>query len=152
MEKKKIKEKTEEKNKLIIVIRIAGEVKIKKDIESTLYNLRLRRKYSAVLVNNEKELLGMIEKVKYFVAYGEINKEVLAKLIKARAKKIDKKNFNAEEIAEKLIEGENLKKLGFKPFFRLHPPRKGIKSKIQYPKGVLGNNKENINKLVERML
>ena len=94
----------------------------------------------------------MVEKVKYFVAYGEINKEVLAKLIKARAKKMDKKNFNAEEIAEKLIEGENLKKLGFKPFFRLHPPRKGIKSKIQYPKGVLGNNKENINKLVERML
>jgi hypothetical protein len=42
--------------------------------------------------------------------------------------------------------------MGIKPFFRLHPPRKGINSKIQYPKGVLGNNKEDINKLIERML
>jgi hypothetical protein len=39
-----------------------------------------------------------------------------------------------------------------KGFFRLHPPRKGIKSKLQYPKGVLGDNKESINKLIERML
>ena len=42
--------------------------------------------------------------------------------------------------------------LDLKPFFRLHPPRGGIKSKIHFPKGVLGNNKEKINDLVERML
>ena len=39
-----------------------------------------------------------------------------------------------------------------KGFFRLHPPRKGINSKLQYPKGVLGDNKKDINKLIERML
>ncbi|KKL95423.1 hypothetical protein LCGC14_1854700, partial [marine sediment metagenome] len=43
-------------------------------------------------------------------------------------------------------------KLNLKPFFRLHPPRKGIKSKLHFPKGVLGDNKEKINDLVLRML
>jgi len=46
----------------------------------------------------------------------------------------------------KKVDGE------LKPFFRLHPPRGGLKnSKEPFPKGVLGYNKE-INELVERML
>jgi large subunit ribosomal protein L30 len=41
-----------------------------------------------------------------------------------------------------------------KPFFRLHPPRKGIESKKHFGvgKGVLGNNGDGINDLVLRML
>jgi large subunit ribosomal protein L30 len=44
--------------------------------------------------------------------------------------------------------------LNIKPFFRLHPPRGGIDSAKHFgiKKGVLGNNKESINKLIERML
>lgn len=140
-------------NKLIIAVRISGMVKIKADIENTLHRLRLRRKYSCVLVDSKKkDVVGMLEKAKYYVAFGEIDKEILIKLLKARGQKIDKKEFDAEEIAEKLIEGKNLNEVGFKPFFRLHPPRKGIKSKLHYPKGVLGDNGKDINKLVERML
>ena len=71
------------------------------------------------------------KKVKYYVAYGEIDKETYDQLLKARGRKVNGK---------------------LKPFFRLHPPRKGIKSKLQYPKGVLGNNKADINKLIVRML
>ncbi len=74
----------------------------------------------------------MLKKVKFYVAYGPLSKDTHDKLVKARGKK-----------------GADGK---LKPFFRLHPPRKGIKSKIQYPKGVLGNNKADINKLIERML
>jgi large subunit ribosomal protein L30 len=94
----------------------------------------------------------MIEKVKHYVSFGEIEKETLIKLLKARAQRVDKKQFKAEEVAEELISGKSLNELGFKPFFRLHPPRKGIRSKILAKDGgVLGHNKE-INKLVERML
>jgi hypothetical protein len=50
------------------------------------------------------------------------------------------------------MEGKKLADFKLKGFFRLHPPRKGIDSKLQYPKGVLGNNKKDINKLIERML
>ena len=102
--------------------------------------------------SDNRDTMGMLEQVKFFVAYGNIDKETLAKLINARGQKVDGKKFNAEEVAEELINGKSLSDLGFKPFFRLHPPRGGIDSKIQYPKGVLGNNKNDINKLVERML
>jgi large subunit ribosomal protein L30 len=117
---------------LTAVIRISGIVGVPEHIENTLYRLRLRRKYVCVVINtNNKSIQGALEKVKFYIAYGEISKETHDKLIKARGKKVDGK---------------------LKPFFRLHPPRGGIKSKLQYPKGVLGNNKKDINKLIERML
>ena len=146
-------EQTEKKGKLILVIRIGGMVKVRKDIAKTLDRLRLRRKYTAVLVNENKNSMGMIDKVKHVVAYGYIEKDTLIKLIKERGQVIGKnKNIDFEKIADNLIKEKSLIELGLKPFFRLHPPRKGIKSKLQYPKGVLGNNKKDINKLVERML
>jgi len=118
---------------MIAVIRIAGMTGINKKIAETLDRLKLRRKYVCVLIDeSNKEMMGMINKVKDFVAYGNINKETEDELVKARGKKD--------------VEGN------LKPFFRLHPPRGGIKSKVHYPKGVLGNNKEDINKLIERML
>lgn len=149
-----MEQKTEKNLKdLVVVIRIAGGVKVKSDIKNTLERLRLRRKYSCILINSRNpSMSGMLEKVKFSVAFGNINKETLASLLKLRGKKIDKKKFNSDESAEQLIKGKNLEDLGFKPFFRLHPPRGGIKSKLQYPKGILGDNKENINKLVMRML
>jgi large subunit ribosomal protein L30 len=140
-------------SKLLAVVRIKGEVKVKPDVKDTLYRLRLRRKYSCVLINPEnKNFNGMIYVIKHSVAYGEISEDILAKLIEARGKKIDNSKFDSAKVAKELIQGKKLSELGFKPFFRLHPPRKGINSKLQYPKGVLGNNHEGINKLIERML
>jgi large subunit ribosomal protein L30 len=154
-EKKESKLKIVEtkENKLLAIIRIKGEVKVKPDVDETLYRLRLRRKYTCVLLNPEnKNFKGMIDVVKHSVAFGEIEKETLEKLMKLRGKKIDKKDFDSAKVTEELFSGKKLEELGFKPFFRLHPPRKGIKSKLQYPKGVLGNNNKDINKLIERML
>ena len=50
------------------------------------------------------------------------------------------------------LKAGKMDELSIKPFFRLHPPRGGIKSKVHFPKGVLGNNKEKINELIMRML
>lgn len=152
-----IKEKpkaAEASNKnLICIIRITGEVKVKPEIVETLYRLRLRKKYACTLINpNNKGLAGMVNRVKHSVAYGEIDEETLAALLKARGKSINNKKINYEEAAKELMNGKTLTELGLKPFFRLHPPRKGINSKLQYPKGVLGNNGKNINELVRRML
>ena len=123
-----------QENKMTIaVIRISGKVNLRTPIVQTLDRLRIRRKYTCVLIDEKNpEIMGMVMKVKDFVAYGPISKEMEKKLIEARGKKD--------------IEGN------LKPYFRLHPPRKGINSKLPYPKGVLGNNKEDINKLIERML
>ena len=143
------------KSDLIAIIRISGMVKVKQEFNEALYRLRLRRKYACVIIKPNKTNLGMLEKVKHYVAFGEISKPVLLKLIKERAKSIegDKKEIkiDAEKVVEGLISGKSLSEFGLKPFFRLHPPRKGIDSKRPYPDGVLGKNKE-INELVERML
>ncbi len=163
-----VKEKKAESQGLIAVVRIAGEVEIKKEIVNTLYRLRLRRKYSCTLIDSKNMgLMGMLNKVRHQVAFGEIDEEMLVRLLNARGQKVEKaslldksnenskkaaKTVNYEEAASELMNGKTLTELGFKGFFRLHPPRKGIKSKQIYPKGVLGNHKKDINKLIERML
>lgn len=110
-------------------------VKVNKDIEETLYRLRLRKKYACVVLEKPtKEQQGMIKKVKDFVAYGEIDEATYKKLVEKRGKK-DRDNK-------------------LKPFFRLHPARGGIDSKKHFgvSKGVLGDNGKEISKLIERML
>ena len=78
---------------------------------------------------------------------------MLVRLIENRGKRKDKKEItNPEKLAEELEKNKTMEEAGLKPFFRLHPPRRGIKNtKLSFPRGVLGNNKE-INQLVEKML
>lgn len=115
---------------MIAIIRIKGEVGLRREIKETLDRLRLKKKYSCIVLEKpSKSELGMLKKVKDFVAYGNIDKETFDELVKKRGKK-------------------------GKKFFRLHPPRKGIESKKHFGvgKGVLGDNKEKINGLIRRML
>ena len=112
---------------MIAVIRIKGQVKLRKDVVETFDRLKLRKKYSCRVLEPTKENMGMIKKVENQVAFGEISDETYKKLVEKRKTKI-------------------------KDFFRLHPPRGGIKTKVHFPKGVLGNHKEKINELIERML
>ena len=138
---------------MICLIRIKGDVGLKKEIRETLVRLRLRRKYSCVVLNPTKEQLGMIKKSRDFVAFGEIDKKTFEKLIDSRGQLIKKsKKIDSKKIIEDLEKGKKYEELNLKPFFRLHPPRKGINSKLHFPKGVLGDNKEKINNLIMRML
>ena len=139
---------------MIAIIRIKGMVNINEDVENTLSRLRLRRKYACTLVDmNNNEINGMVKKIRNFVAYGEIDKPTLIDLIKQRGQNLDKtKKIDPEKISEILLKEKKFNNTGIKPFFRLHPPRGGIKSREHFPKGVLGNNKEKINDLIKRML
>lgn len=138
---------------MIIIIRIAGEINISKDIAELLHRMRLRRKYSAVLIHPTAETKFILKKLRDFVAYGEISQEMLKELIEKRAQPLGKKKIDIASTIEKL-ETKKLDSLDIKPFFRLHPPRKGIDSKLHFPikKGVLGDNGEKINDLLRRML
>ncbi|MEK6928880.1 MAG: uL30 family ribosomal protein [Nanoarchaeota archaeon] len=138
---------------MIIVIRISGLVEVPKKIQETLFRMRLRRKYSAVLIKPTFQNLAMLKKIRNFIAYGDISKEMLSALLEKRAASVDGKKIDVEKVIEQL-EKKDLESLGIKPFFRLHPPRKGIDSKLHFPirKGVLGDNKGKINDLVRRML
>ena|SRR3989304_4043348 len=138
---------------MICIIRIRGDTKVDGDVRETFDRLRLRRKYSCIVINPNKEQTGMIRKIEDSVAFGEINKDVFEKLIDARGQRINKgKKVDSKKAAEEIGKGKKYEDLNLKPFFRLHPPRGGIKSKVHFPRGVLGNNGEKINNLVLRML
>ncbi len=124
--KKETPKKTGEK---IAVIRIRGPVKLPIKINNTLDMLKLKKKNVCVIINVTPSILGMVEKVKSFVTYGQIDDETLKLLI-------DKK--------------------GKKSFFNLNSPRKGfgrkgIKASFKVG-GALGDRKEKINDLIRRML
>lgn len=117
---------------MIAVVRIRGQVGLNADVKETLNRLRLKKKYACVVFENPTEVeLGMIAAVRNFVSFGEISKDTYKKIVDNRGKKDQ--------------EGK------LKPFFRMHPPRGGAKTKLHYPKGILGENKE-MDKLMEKML
>jgi large subunit ribosomal protein L30 len=115
--------------------------------------LKIRKKYTCSLVNEDEVTLGMIKKVRNFIAYGKIDEKTLEELISKRGQPLDKsKKIDVKKIIDVLNKEKSFENTGIKPFFRLHPPRKGINAKLHYPQGVLGNNKEKINNLIIRML
>jgi len=137
------------------VVLIRGLVGAPQPIIDTLKMLNLTRKNHCSLVKKENE--GMLKKVKDYVAYGEIDRELFKKMLKkwgrVGRKRLDE-SFDIEKITQEIFENnKKLRDFGINPYLRLHPTRKGYKStKRHYPKGSLGYHGENINKLLERMI
>ena len=61
---------------MLAVIRLRGNMKIKKEMNDNLQILGLRRVNTVVLVENKKENVSMIKKVDNFVAWGELNEDI----------------------------------------------------------------------------
>jgi len=150
------------------VIRIRGTVNVNPDIKKTLELLNLTRVNHCVLIEENKVNKGMLQVVKDYVTWGELDKKVLSKLISSRGKLIGDKDLGSDYIKsatsyadfDKLSTAIIDKKFNYKeipnikPIFRLNPPKKGYEG-IKRPynkKGALGYRGKDINKLIERML
>lgn len=150
-----------ENNKLFAIIRVRGEVNVNQEVADTMKMMRLFHKNYCILLFSNPASVGMINKIKDYVTFGEIDEPTLVALLGKRLRgaansKITLKNV--EEIAKSLIEGKKTMKdvEGAKTFFRLAPPkggfeRKGIKHHFAEG-GALGYRKEEINKLIKRMI
>ncbi len=139
---------------MILVIRISGDVEIPLKVKEALFRLRIRRKYTATIIEDTKENQDLLQFLRNFIAFGKIDKETLSLLIEKRSIPIKKgKKIVPADVAEQIAK-KGLAESDIKPYFRLHPPRGGIDTKFHFPirKGVLGDNKEKINDLVRRML
>lgn len=156
------------KNRLAI-IRIRGDVGIRRSIRDTLKMFRLFRVNHVTIVDNRPSYLGMLKKSKDYITWGQITTETLTKLLRTRGQLIGNVNLTDEYIKKftsfKTIEEfasaiMNFKaELGdlphLKPIFRLHPPKKGFKRGKKRPfhdKGELGHRGGEINNLIERMI
>lgn len=142
----------------IVIIRIRGLVGVNKEIKKTLEILRLRRKYGCVIIDDNKINLGMLKKVENYVAFGNLDKKTLKGLLEKRGKIVGDKKLevkNIDNFINNFFDNKaTLTDIKAKPFFRLHPPIRGFKksTKLMWPKGILGNQKEKINELIEKML
>ena len=152
---------------MFAVVRLRGKVNRSKRVEDTFKMLNLNAPNNCVLIQETPSFKGMLNVVKDFCTWGEIEKDTLVELLKRRLrrrgnKRVDEKtlkeitNFSSfEEFANALLEGrvkiKDFKE--FNPTFRLSPPSKGFKSvKIPYPKGDLGYRGKKINELLKRMI
>lgn len=156
-------------NKRIAVIRIRGNTGMKKGVKDTMNMLRLYKKNSCVVITNTPQNVGMLNKVKDYTTWGEIDEATFKLLLEKRGKlagkqpltepylkektKLDFNTFVKEFIACK----KELKDVpGLKLFFKLKPPEKGFeRGGIKNPfsmGGVLGYRKEAINDLIKRMI
>ena len=150
------------------VIRVRGTVNIKPNIKKTLQLLNLTRTNHCVLKDETPSTKGMLQIVKDYVTWGEIEKETLTKLIKERGRLEGDKPITEDHLKsatnykeiEKLTEAIISKNLKFKeipnikPVFRLNPPKKGHMSikRTYTKKGALGYRGKEINKLLDRMI
>jgi large subunit ribosomal protein L30 len=151
--------------KLLAVVRVRGTVGVRGDVEDTLHMLRLTRANHCTMLRENASILGMLAKVKDYVTWGELDEESAEKILRNRGEleggqrltddylKKNTKYKNIKQFAKDLVKGKaeirDVPRL--RPFFRLHPPRKGyggIKRSVKEG-GALG--KRNINALIHRM-
>lgn len=139
-----------EKSKLLAVIRVRGTVKVRESIAETLDRLRLKKVNNLVLVNSgDASYAGMVKKCKDFITFGEIDKEVLSKLLSTKGLKAD------DAAISSLLAGEKSPKdLEIEMPIRMHPPKRGYEGvKKDFANGgSLGYRSTEINKLITRML
>ncbi|MGI9565866.1 MAG: 50S ribosomal protein L30 [Nitrosopumilus sp.] len=150
-----------------LVVRIKGQADVPYWATHTMTLLKLDKKYRATILPAKKNTLGMLNKVKHYVSWIELDSSLAKELIDKKARKSGYQKItdedlkalgfaNSDELATALTDGKaTLSKLKpLKPWFALSPPRHGFKrstKKLYGQKGVLGQNKE-LDTLVRNMM
>ena len=154
----------------LLVIRVRSNRGVKPKIRDTMSMLNLTRVNHAVLIPDTPAYAGMLQKVKDYVTWGEIEADTIASLLKERGRMTGDKPVTDAEIkagseystikalAKAIAAGDartnDVEEL--KPVFRLHPPRGtkgwgGIERGFSIG-GALGFRGEAITELVGRMI
>lgn len=144
--------------KAYLVVRIKGQVDVPHWAHTTLQLLKLEKKFRATIIPAKDNTLGMLNKVKHYISWNEVDTTLAKELLDKKGRKSGYKKITQEvldeigykttdELATSLAEGKtSLTKLKpLKPWFALAPPRHGFKKstkKLYGQKGVLGQNKD----------
>ncbi len=150
-----------------LVVRIKGQADCPYWATTTMTLLKLDKKYRATILPAKENTLGMLNKVKHYVTWIELDASLAKELIDKKARKDGYQKITATDLKElgfastealgsALAEGKaTLSKLKpLKPWFALSPPRHGFKrstKKLYGQKGILGQNKD-LGALVRNMM
>ena len=165
------KEEKPRESKSILAIRIRGESGLDPRTSKTLHDMRLVKRYNAVVLLDDPTTWGMLRRAKDYITWGRPDVETWLRLLEEKAEIPGRERLTPElltaelkvssikELAARLTEGKITPKMlteaGFSPRFRLHPPRKGFKHSSKRPyrgRGELGDRGDEINVLIRRMI
>lgn len=152
----------------LLVVRMRGTVNVPYWALTTLRNLYLNKKFSATLVPETTNYLGMLRKINQWIAWSKADSDIIKILIEKRGKKKNPTSESKDENKSKsdyegidelvdVIVNDKIKfsdQNNIKPWFSLSPPQGGFKrnTKKQFSDGgILGNNKELL-EIVKRMV
>jgi large subunit ribosomal protein L30 len=158
-----------EAEKIVLAIRVRGQVRVRPQIEDTLDKLLLGRVHQARVLKVTPSLQGMITKAKDYITWGEVSEDVVEKLLSKRGRlpgngrltnsyvKKNSKFSSIKALAKAIASGKATVNdvEGLKPIFRLTPPSKGFKGKKYLGVGmggITGYRGEGINSLALRMI
>lgn len=113
----------------IAAILIRGLIGSKQEVKDTLKMLNLQKKNNCVVLEANDVNKGMLNKVRDYITYGEVNEDTLKKLESRKVK--DKKHY------------------------ALMPPRGGFERKgikIPFGKGGALGPRDNMNELISKMV
>lgn len=155
---------------VFLVIRARSDRGVTVKIRDTMAMLNLTRVNHATILPNAPSYIGMLNKAKDYITWGEVDSALIANLLKERGRMVGDKPVtdksikensqysSVEKFAQALSSGEaTLKDVNnLKPVLRLHPPRGskgwgGIKRSYNVG-GALGFRGEAIGDLVSRMM
>ena len=153
-----------------VVVRVRSNVNVERSIRETMDYLNLTKVNHAVIIPENDQYRGMLQKAKDYITWGDATEELVVKMLSERGRMSgdhpltdslvkDNTDFkNIGEFAKAIVSNDATVKNvpGLKRVFRLHPPRgtKGC-SGIKRPfvlGGALGSRGDKIDALVERMI
>ena len=153
-----------------IVVRVRSNVNVERSIRETMDYLNLTKVNHAVIIPENDQYRGMIQKAKDYITWGEADASLIEKMISERGRLVGDKPItdayvkeatdysSIKEFAAAIASGDaTVKDLPeMKRVFRLHPPRGpkgwgGLK-RTYVIGGALGPRGEEISALVERMI
>ena len=153
-----------------IVVRVRSNVNVERSIRETMDYLNLTKVNHAVIIPENDQYRGMLQKAKDYITWGEATEATVEKMLAERGRMSgdspltddvvkESTDFkNIQEFAKSVTSGDSTVKdvPGLKRVFRLHPPRGpkgwgGIKRSFVIG-GALGARGDAINNLVERMI
>ena len=153
-----------------IVVRARSNVKVEHSIRETMDYLNLTRVNHAVIIPENAQYKGMLQKAKDYITWGNADAELVEKMIAERGRLVGDKPItdavvkeatefaSIKEFAAAIVAGDATVKdiPDMKRVFRLHPPRGpkgwgGLK-RTYVVGGALGPRGEDISALVERMI
>ncbi len=154
----------------LVAIRIDGTPNVKPPEELTLNSLRMKTRFSTVLLRDDPSMRGMLQRIKDHVTWAEARKDDIELLLSNRARTTDGLGLTSKFVKEKsnlagvdeLVSGlysgkltlARLREMGIEPHFRLHPPRGGFPKSSKRPfndSGELGFRKEGLHGLLVKM-